>query len=57
MNDVVVKILIGISCLGIGWFSGAMTMALAAASKRGDEYAELCTRNKRTDDDSNSTRH
>lgn len=54
MNDIVVKILIGLICLVIGWFSGAMTMALAAASKRGDEYAELCTRNKHTDNETNS---
>lgn len=56
MNDIVVKILIGIICLVVGWFGGAMTMALAAASKWGDEHAERCTRNKHTDDETSSTR-
>lgn len=55
MNDIVVKILIGIICLGIGWFGGTMTTALAAAAKRGDEYAEQCTRNAHTNDETSST--
>lgn len=56
MNDIVEKILIGIICLFIGWFGGAMMMALAASSKRRDEHAEWCTRNEHTDDETSSTR-
>lgn len=57
MNDIVEKILIGLICFFIGGFSGAMTMALAAAAKWGDEHAKLCARNERKDDEANSTRN
>lgn len=56
MNDIVEKILIGLICFFIGGFSGAMTMALAAAAKWRDEHAERCTRNTHTDDETSSTR-